>query len=147
MFAAPFVFVVACKQPAPEPVAPDDQVPTTAHAEMPRTQDADAPAREATPPSSTSEPQRTMNLPAPLRLRVVKVQVQGSATVLTLAGGSDKGINKDWAGCLVKSQTNDACADGGDVAIIRVNPRDTVVKSTLVRDQILSTPYVKVWPR
>lgn len=166
-FAAPFVVVVACKRPVAEPVEPDDdEGPATGEAVMPRSSMPEPPPDAAVPIDAAiarvnpcldrrtvhvgcnpPPPERMMNPPKPIHLRVVRIEVQGSANVLTLAGGAEQGIANDWTGCIVKSQTNDACLAGGEIVIYRVDKRTTSAKSHLTYDQITSTPFVKVWPR
>ena len=79
--------------------------------------------------------------PAPLVGRVVAIQVMGGDTVLTVALGSDAGIDHTWAATLL---SNDKPLH--DLVIIRVNKRTTIVKLTMTFDQIPANLRVRFRP-
>jgi hypothetical protein len=168
IFAAPFVVVIGCHKPVADSVSADDKLPT-GPAVMPRSSMPEPPPDAAIDPvdaadkpavvsdcadprtrprcTSNPPPPDAMNSPKSVHLRVIRIEVQRNASIATLGGGSDQGITKDWTGCFVKDASSDTCRGGGDLVIIRLEPRSTIVKSTATHDQIENTPFVKLWPR
>ena len=56
----------------------------------------------------------------PVYARILENSISGSETVITINGGSDKGISTDWRGVVLKGD-DDTPADGGDITIVRVS--------------------------
>ncbi|GEM_PF-1004648 len=81
----------------------------------------------------------------PVTGRVIKNEVQGSDTIITIAAGSDQGVSKAWKGHVLRGD-GDATMDGGEVIVIRVGKRETVGKVHLTTDQVSANPRVKLTP-
>ena len=81
----------------------------------------------------------------PVTARVIKNEVQGGDVLVTVAAGSDQGVNKNWKGHVLRGDT-DTAMDGGDVTVIRVGKRETIGKVHLTTDQISANPRVKLVP-
>jgi hypothetical protein len=111
--------VVACSAPAPAPVT--------------------EPATVAPPPSPDAPA-----LASVLRTRFVKIEVVGGDQIGTLPVGSDRGVTKDWTGCLLVKDT-DRCHPAGELVILRVEPRMTRVRvGPLEAEVILASPHVQL---
>jgi hypothetical protein len=81
----------------------------------------------------------------PVTGRVIKNEIQGTDTLITVAAGSDQGVGKTWKGHVLRGDT-DSPMDGGDVVIIRVGKRETIGKVHLTTDQVGANPRVKLTP-
>ncbi len=81
----------------------------------------------------------------PVTGRVIKNEVAGSDTIITVGIGSDSGVGKGWKGHVLRGDT-DSPIEGGEVTVIRVGKRETVGKVHLTTDQIAQNPHVKLSP-
>jgi len=81
--------------------------------------------------------------PAPFIARIQKVEVSGSIVLVTIAAGTEQGIDHNWRAFLVRETV---AIDGGELIIIRVDKRTTVAKSTLTFDQIPANLRVRFDP-
>jgi len=78
----------------------------------------------------------------PVYGRILENSISGSETVITINGGSDKGISTDWRGVVLKGD-DDTPADGGDITVVRVSKSQTLGKVRLTPDQLGKT-HLKV---
>jgi len=81
----------------------------------------------------------------PIAGRVIKAEVQGNDTVITIAAGSDQGVDKSWVGKVMRADS-ESPLEGGDVIVIRVGKRETVGRVKLTTDIINRNPRVKLSP-
>jgi hypothetical protein len=81
----------------------------------------------------------------PITGRVIKTEVQGSETLVTIAVGEDQGVSKGWTGRVLRADSDNPI-DGGDVTVIRVGKRETIGKTRLTTDQVSANPRVKLSP-
>lgn len=81
----------------------------------------------------------------PVVTRVLKNEVQGSDTIITIGAGSNSGIAKGWRATVLRGDT-DQPLSGGDVTIIRIDKAATVGKVRLTTDQIKANDRVKFSP-
>jgi hypothetical protein len=81
----------------------------------------------------------------PVTTRVLKNEVQGSDTIITIGAGTNSGIQKTWRATVLRGDT-DQPLSGGDVQIIRVDKAATVGKVKLTTDQIKANDRVKFSP-
>jgi hypothetical protein len=81
----------------------------------------------------------------PVTGRVIKNEVAGADTIITIGIGSDAGVGKGWTGRVLRGDT-DTPIEGGEVTVIRVGKRETVGKVHLTTDQIAQNPHVKLSP-
>jgi hypothetical protein len=82
---------------------------------------------------------------APVVGRIIGNQVQGSEVLITIAAGSEKGVDMTWTGHVLRG-SSDTPLDGGDVKIIRVDKRATLGKVHLNIDQLEANGQVKLSP-
>jgi hypothetical protein len=139
----------ACKGKCPDP--PDPANPACWDKVCPNPPTARAKACKLTdfPPCDKSAPDPD-NLKCrikadPITGRVIKNEVQGSDTIITIAVGSDQGVAKGWTGRVLRGDSDNAM-DGGEVTVIRIGKRETVGKVRLTTDQISANPRVKLSP-
>lgn len=81
----------------------------------------------------------------PVVTRVLKNEVQGSETIITIGAGSNSGIAKGWRAVVLRGDT-DQPLSGGDVQVIRIDKAATVGKVRLTTDQIKANDRVKFSP-
>lgn len=81
----------------------------------------------------------------PVTTRVLKNEVQGSDTIITIGAGSNSGIAKGWRATVLRGDT-DQPLSGGEVTIIRIDKAATVGKVRLTTDQIKANDRVKFSP-
>lgn len=81
----------------------------------------------------------------PVVTRVLKNEVQGTDTIITIGAGSNSGIAKGWRATVLRGDT-DQPMSGGDVQIIRIDKGATVGKVKLTTDQIKANDRVKFSP-
>ncbi len=81
----------------------------------------------------------------PVTTRVLKNEVQGSDTIITIGAGSNSGIGKGWRATVLRGDS-DAPLSGGEVIIIRIDKAATVGKVKLTTDQIKANDRVKFSP-
>jgi hypothetical protein len=81
----------------------------------------------------------------PVVARVLKNELQGGDTVITIAAGSEQGITTNWTGLVLRGDSN-ATIDGSDIKLIRVGKRECVGKTKLTIDQLAANPKVKLSP-
>jgi hypothetical protein len=74
----------------------------------------------------------TGNPPAPMKQRIVKYELQGSALILTVPVGSDQGLENGWRVELIDDADRPVA---GDAVIIRVSKRQTLIRATITPDQ------------
>jgi len=81
----------------------------------------------------------------PVTTRVLKNEVQGSDTIITIGAGSNSGIQKGWRANVLRGDS-DQPLSGGEVTIIRIDKAATVGKVKLTTDQIKANDRVKFSP-
>ena len=82
----------------------------------------------------------------PVVARVIKNEVQGADTLITISAGTEQGVGaKGWKGHVLRGD-GDSYLDGGEVTLIRVGKRDTLGKVHLTTDVISQNPKVKLTP-
>lgn len=79
--------------------------------------------------------------PAPVKAKIVNVQVSGDGSIITCDRGQDKGVDKGWVGRILKKGTQKPL-DGGDFTVIKVGKRESVGKVKLTSDQVSANPDV-----
>jgi hypothetical protein len=72
---------------------------------------------------------------APLVRRIISASFQGSATIITIAAGSNDGVQKNWRVCLLRDD-GDEPLPGGEVEVIRVDKAVTIGKIHLTSDAL-----------
>lgn len=82
----------------------------------------------------------------PVTTRVLKYEVQGSETVLTIGAGSNQGIAKGWRATVLRGDSGDQPMSGGDITIVRIDKAATIGKVRLTTDQIKANDRVKFSP-
>jgi hypothetical protein len=70
---------------------------------------------------------------APLVRRIIAWSIQGSSVVITIAAGSNDGVQKDWKVCLLRGNSDEPLP-GGEVEVIRVDKSVTVGKVHLAAE-------------
>ncbi len=91
---------------------------------------------EAASPAASETPGHTA--------RIVKVDDLQGELVITVATGSNDGVNKDWHACVTEAGT--ICLNSGELMIVRVDEGTLVAKSYLTVAQVQANPVVRVWP-
>jgi hypothetical protein len=139
----------ACKGKCPDPPDPNNQACWDKVCPNPPTSRAKACKLKDFPPCDKANPDMD-NLKCqvkadPVTGRVIKTEVQGSDVIITVAVGSDQGVQKGWSGRVLRGDS-ESPLDGGDVLVIRVGKRETVGKVKLTTDQVTSNPKVKLSP-
>ena len=82
---------------------------------------------------------------SPITGRVLKADVQGNDTIITIGAGSDQGVDKGWVGRVMRGDS-ETPLEGGDVTVIRVGKRETIGRVRLTTDLINQNPRVKLSP-
>jgi len=81
--------------------------------------------------------------PDPVVARVIKYEVQGNDTIITLGAGSAQAIQKSWKAYVLRGDS-DQPMSGGDVFLVRVDKTLTVGRVHLTTDQIKANDRVKL---
>jgi len=139
-----------CRGKCPDPPDPANQACWDKVCPNPPTKRAKACKITMFPPCDKSAPDpdnpKCDIKAAPVVARVIKNEVQGSDTIITIAAGEDQGVTqKGWTGTVLRGDS-DRPMDGGSVTIIRVGKRETIGKVRLTTDQISANPKVKLSP-
>jgi hypothetical protein len=139
----------ACRGKCPDPPDPNNQACWDKVCPNPPTTRAKACKMKDFPPCDKSAPDpenMKCSIKAnPITGRVIKNEVQGSETVITIAAGEDQGVSKGWTGRVLRGDSDNPM-DGGEVIVIRVGKRETIGKVKLTTDQISANPRVKLSP-
>lgn len=139
----------ACKGKCPDPPDPQNPACWDKVCPNPPTSRAKACKLKDFPPCDKSAPDHEnpkCSIKAnPVTGRVIKNEVQGSDTLITIAVGEDQGVSKGWTGRVLRG-SSDSPMDGGEVIVIRVGKRETIGKVRLTTDQISANPRVKLSP-
>ncbi len=84
---------------------------------------------------------------APVIGRIVKNEVVGGATQITISAGTGQGIkDKGWTAKVLRGDTGESPLSGGDVNIIRVTGTTTLGSVKLTPDQLKENARVKFSP-
>lgn len=81
--------------------------------------------------------------PGPVVGRVIKLEVQGGSTIVTISAGSDQGVAKDWSGVVLAGDSDQKLVD---VEILRIAKRQTVARVPLPAKDIEANPRVRLTP-
>ncbi len=139
----------ACKGKCPDPPDPQNPACWDKVCPNPPTSRAKACKMKDFPPCDKSAPDpdnpKCSIKANPVTGRVIKNEVQGSETLITIAVGEDQGVSKGWTGRVLRGDSDNPI-DGGDVTVIRVGKRETIGKTRLTTDQISANPRVKLSP-
>ena len=89
-----------------------------------------------------AESDRLAALRKPIYARVRRTQqASGGGVIITINAGRNKGVDKSWAGTLLRGKSKRALPDG-TFKIIRVTARACVAKVQLSMDQVQANPRV-----
>lgn len=128
----------ACWNKMPCPTPPDRRVIACPKSKWPKCMNINNPDSQNPNCDDATAP--------PVTARVIKTEVQGSDTIITIAAGLDQGVTTAWKGHVLRGD-GDAPMDGGEVIVIRVvGKRETLGKVHLTTDQISANPRVKLTP-
>ena len=118
-------------QPPPPPDAAIDASVVDATVAAP----VDAAPIDAAPSTSVKPAPRC---PGGFIARIIKVEVQGARTVMTVGIGAKQGVTTAWT----------AMHRNPDIAapILRVDTHVTLIESTLTYDQVRPSPHVELCP-
>jgi hypothetical protein len=133
----PDVNNAACWNTMPCPTPPDRHVHSCPKTKWPKCIDINNP--------DPANPNCDDATAPPVTGRVIKNEIQGADTLVTIAVGLDQGVSKAWKGHVLRGDS-DTPMDGGDVVVIRVGKRETIGKVHLTTDQISANPRVKLTP-
>jgi len=99
------------------------------------------------PPVTVAPPPTTPTAPPakPILTRVIKVDVSGDNVIVTLAAGSEMGVDKNWQGKVMRGDTKQPLV-GGKITIIRVDKQRTIAKVPLTTDIVTANPLVLLEP-
>ena len=75
--------------------------------------------------------------------RIVGNNVSGSDVIITIAAGTNSGVQKNWGATVLRGDTDQPLA-GGEVTVIRVDKGVTVGKVHLTTDQISANSRVRL---
>jgi hypothetical protein len=139
----------ACRGKCPDPPDPSNQACWDKVCPNPPTSRAKACKLKDFPPCDKSAPDpenpKCSIKANPVTGRVIKHDVQGTETLITIAAGEDQGVAKGWTGRVLRGDSDNAM-DGGEVVLIRVGRRETIGKVKLTTDQISANPRVRLSP-
>lgn len=124
------IVLVACTRPVAAPVEPEPN----------------ASGMTVTSPPDAGGGAPVVDAPANvLRTRFVKIEVIGGGQLGTLPVGSDQGIAKEWTACILRG-SSDQCLSSGDLEVIRVDPRMTLVRvhMTEMSEIVAANPHVQL---
>jgi hypothetical protein len=143
-FAAPFVVVLGCGQPHERPRHPepseDEEIARPAVIDAAVDAPVDSPPDASTAPIDAAGPVKVSlaeqckdyqryrvicNPPRPFRAKVVRVEVQGDAYVVTFDKGSNEGVTKESRIRFVDDLDRKSSAE---CRIIRVQERQTICR-------------------
>jgi hypothetical protein len=79
--------------------------------------------------------------PAPVKAKIINVQVAGDGAIITVDRGTDKGVDKGWKGKILKKGGSKGL-EGGEFTVIKVGKREAVGKVKLTSDQVTANPDV-----
>ncbi|MBV8760109.1 MAG: hypothetical protein JO257_22650 [Deltaproteobacteria bacterium] len=138
-----------CKGKCPDPPDPTNQACWDKVCPNPPTMKAKACKISNFPPCAPDAPDPDnprCNVKAnPVTGRIVENKVSGSDVLITIAVGSDNGVQKTWKGAVLQGTTDSPLA-GGEVTVIRVDKKATLGKVHLNIDQLESNSRVKLSP-
>jgi hypothetical protein len=77
--------------------------------------------------------------------RIIAVSLQGSTTLITIAAGSNDGVQKNWKVCLLRGDTDEPLP-GGEVEVIRVDKAVTIGKIHSTPDGLAGNRRVLLTP-
>jgi hypothetical protein len=83
--------------------------------------------------------------PDPVITRVLTNVVENGEMVITIAGGTNNGIKKDWKGVVLRGQSDDPLP-GGEIRIFSVDKSQTRGRVRLTADQLKANNRVKLSP-
>jgi hypothetical protein len=139
----------ACRGKCPDPPDPQNPACWDKVCPNPPTSRAKACKLKDFPPCDKAAPDpenpKCSIKASPIVGRVIKNEVQGGDTIITIAAGEDQGVSKGWTGRVLRGDS-ESPVDGGDVTVIRVGKRETIGKTRLTTDQISANPRVKLSP-
>lgn len=81
----------------------------------------------------------------PVITRVLRTTIEGGEIVITIAGGTGSGIQKDWKGVVLRGQSDEPLP-GGEVRLFRVDKGQTYGRVRLTADQLKANNRVKLSP-
>jgi hypothetical protein len=139
----------ACKGKCPDPPDPNNQACWDKVCPNPPTSKAKACKLSNFPPCDPAakdpdNPKCNIKAAA-VTARIIGNQMSGSEVLITIAAGSEKGVDKGWTGHVLRG-SSDTPLDGGEVTIIRVDKRATLGKVHLNIDQLEANGSVKLSP-
>ncbi|HVK86258.1 MAG TPA: hypothetical protein VM513_19190 [Kofleriaceae bacterium] len=82
----------------------------------------------------------------PVVTRVMKSEVQGGETVITIGAGSGSGVGKGWRAYVLRGDS-DSPLPGGEITVVRIDKQFTVGKVRLTADQLKANDRVKLSPK
>ena len=138
-----------CKGKCPDPPDPTNQACWDKVCPNPPTMKAKACKISNFPPCQPDAPDpdnpRCNVKVAPVNGRIIANQVQGGDVLITIAVGSDKGVQKGWK-CNVLQGTTENFLPGGDATVIRADKKASLCKVHLNVDQLETNSNVKLSP-
>ena len=86
--------------------------------------------------------------PRPLSIsgRVVDLEIIGEDTVITVAAGTEQGIDKTWRARFREGTTTKLVPDG-EAILIRIDRRTTILKTRLTPEQVRANRIVQFDPK
>lgn len=79
----------------------------------------------------------------PVLGRIIGTTIQGSEIIITIAAGSNSGIQPNWTGRVLRGDSDQPLA-GGDIKVVRVDKAVTIGKVRLTADQLGVNPRVRL---
>jgi hypothetical protein len=79
----------------------------------------------------------------PVMGRVINSSIQGSEVIVTIAAGTNSGVQSNWNAQVMRGDSDQPLA-GGTITVIRVDKAVTVGKAKLTADQLLANPRVRL---
>ncbi len=77
--------------------------------------------------------------------RILKVEVVGATRVLTIGLGTKQGVRAGWVGEVLDGST-DTALPGGTLELVRIEPHQTLARSTLPLNHLTANPHVRLQP-
>ena len=77
--------------------------------------------------------------------RVIARAITGSWQVITIAAGTNSGVQPGWTATILRGDTNEPLA-GGAVEVLRVDKAMTVGKTSVTADQLSANPRIRLSP-
>jgi len=133
----PDINVEACLATMPCPNPPDRRVKACPATKWPKCPDIKNP--------DPNNPNCDNAKADPVTGKILHPEVQGGDVLITIGVGTDQGVGKGWKGHVLRGDT-EGFLDGGDVTVIRVGKRETLVRVHLTVDQINQNQRVKLTP-